>query len=121
MKRDWRKLPAMLVLAAAAAPGLAQTPPQPPLVSSADQAQDAVVVRGPMPRPIVWGSSNAFRLSQDLKHSGAEPAVKVDPELVARNRRARDESLARAHQQLVERTRLARENENETTRLSRAR
>jgi hypothetical protein len=114
MKRNSRKFLAVLALAAAAAPGLAQTP----LVSSPDQGQDALVVRGPMPERIVWGHSSAFRLSQELKHSGTQPTVRVDPELIARNRRARDESLARAHQQLVERTRLARENDG--TRLSRA-
>src|SRR4051812_47395441 len=103
MKLSWI---AVLPLAALLALG------QPPAVSSADQAQDAVIVREPMRKPIVWGASSAFRLQYDVLHWGGEPQVQVDPDLLERNRQARDDSLERAHQQLIERTRLAQQNQN---------
>jgi hypothetical protein len=93
---------------------------QAPLVGGADQPHDALIVREPRPAPIVWGSSNAFRLNYDLRHWGGEPAVQMDGDLVAKWRRARDESLAKAHQQLLERTRVARERAREPAQLSSA-
>jgi hypothetical protein len=87
-------------------------PAQTPLPSSADQAQDAVIVREPMRKPIVWGASSAFRLQYDVLHWGGEPQVQVDPDLLEHNRQARDDSLERAHQQLIERTRVAQQNQN---------
>jgi hypothetical protein len=70
-------------------------------------ATDGVLVQVPPRKPIAWGASDAFKLKYDLRHWHAEPAVQVDPALVERHRQARDESLARAYDRLIERSQLA--------------
>jgi hypothetical protein len=90
--------------AALALPALAQTLP-----GSADQAKDVIIAPGTPTRPIVWAAKNAFQMHQDDLHYIGSNEVQIAPDLLARNRQARDRSLFAARSGLMQRYAAAQE------------
>ena len=101
----------LLLGAAALAAGMHAVAQSQTLPSSADQAQNAILISGAPKRPIVWGAKDAFQIRYDLLHSAAEPAVQVEAGLIARNRDARDRSIEVARSGMMQRYAAAREAE----------